>query len=324
MPKISSFLSTVRLHPLRLWGKIGGMKENQKSDKKESKEKTKKQKTKTDEGKRKTAVKTEDRGQKRKKTKTSVKKATAKKPKKKVSFEVDLEKLLQAGVHFGHQAKRWHPKMAAYIWTTRDGVHIFDLVKTAECLRRAAQFVKERVASGDSIIFVGTKRQARAIIKEEATRCGAYYISERWLGGLITNWNQVKKSIDKLVEMKEKKKAGEYEKYTKKENILIDREISRLERFFGGLVGLEGIPEVIFVVDISREKAAVKEAKEKGVKVVALVDTDSNPEVVDYLIPGNDDAVRSVKLIVSTMADAVEEGKQLKPKTKNEKLKTQT
>ncbi len=258
------------------------MKENQKSGKKESKRKTKKA--------------------------SSAKKRTKKKPEKKASFKVDLEKLLQAGVHFGHQAKRWHPKMTAYIWTTRDGVHIFDLVKTAACLKKAAQFVKETVASGGKIIFVGTKRQARAIIKEEAARCGAYYISERWLGGLITNWNQVKKSIDKLIEMKEKKKAGEYEKYTKKENILIDREINRLERFFGGLVGLEGIPEAIFVVDVTREKAAVKEAKEKGVKVVALVDTDSNPEVVDYLIPGNDDAVRSVKLIVSTMADAVIEG----------------
>lgn len=235
---------------------------------------------------------------------------------KESQFSVSLKDLLEAGCHFGHQSRRWHPKMAPFIWQARGGVHIFDLVKTKEQLEKACGAVLELVAEGKVIVFVGTKRQAQAIVKEEAEKAGIPYVSNRWMGGLITNWGQVSKSIEKLVEMKEKKEKGEYDKYTKKENVLIDREISRLEKFFGGLAGLKQIPEAIFVVDIKKEKAAVKEAKMKGLKVFAIVDSNSDPTPVDYLIPVNDDAVRSIKLVVEKFAEAVKKGLELKEKKK--------
>lgn len=225
------------------------------------------------------------------------------------NFKVPLEELLKTGCHFGHQARRWQPKMAPYLYTVRDGIHIFDLAKTQSGLEKACEFVKDLSQKDGKIVFVGTKRQAQAIIKEEASKVGALYVSERWLGGTITNWEEIKKRVDRLSEMKEKKEKGEYEKYTKKENILFDREIARLERFFGGLVGLEELPEAIFVVDTLREETAVKEARRKGVKVVGVVDSNSDPDMVDYVIPSNDDAVRSIKLIVGKIAEAVEAGK---------------
>ena len=224
--------------------------------------------------------------------------------------KVSLKDLLEAGCHFGHQARRWHPKMEPYLYMVRDGVHVFDLAKTKEGLEAAAKFAKDVVLKGGEVVFVGTKRQARAIIVEEAKKAGAPYVSQRWLGGAITNWEQIKKRIDKLLDMKDKRKKGEYKKYTKKEQILLDREIVRLERFFGGLVSLENIPEAIFVVDIKKEEAAVKEARRKDVKVIAVVDSNTNPEMVDYVIPANDDAVGAVKLIVATVAEAVKEGKE--------------
>lgn len=225
------------------------------------------------------------------------------------SFKVPLEELLKAGCHFGHQARRWQPGMAPFLYTVRDGIHIFDLVKTQEGLVKACEFVKEIVQKGGKVVFVGTKRQAQAIIREEAKKAGAPFVSERWLGGTITNWEEIKKRIDRLQEMKEKKEKGEYDKYTKKENILIDREIAKLERFFGGLVGLEDLPEAIFVVDIVREETAVREARRKGVKVIGIVDSNGDPKMVDYVIPSNDDAVRSITLTVGKIAEAVEEGK---------------
>jgi len=223
--------------------------------------------------------------------------------------EITLEELLKAGCHFGHQAKRWHPKMAPYIWTVRDGIHVFDLVKTKAGLDKAAVFAKDTAVRAEKILFIGTKRQARGFVKEEAIRCKMPYMVERWLGGAITNWPQIKKSIDKLLEMKDKRKKGEYKKYTKKENILIDREINRLKRFFGGLVELEDIPAAIFVVDCKKESAAIKEANMKGVKVIGLIDTNTDPVGVDYVIPANDDAIGSIKLIVSCIAEAVISGK---------------
>lgn len=229
-------------------------------------------------------------------------------------FIVPLEELLEAGAHFGHQAKRWDPRMKEYLYGVREGVHIFDLVKTAQALQAGYDFVRDTVARGGAVVFVGTKRQGKDIIKEEAQRVGGYFVSERWLGGTITNWEQIKKSLDKLADMKQKKEAGEYKRYTKRENVLIDREITRLERFFGGLTGLKKIPDAVFVVDIIREVAAVKEANIRGVKVVAMVDSNANPAMVDYLIPANDDAVRSIKLIVAKMADAVAEGKAMAEK----------
>jgi small subunit ribosomal protein S2 len=235
------------------------------------------------------------------------------------SYSVPLETFLEAGSHFGHQSKRWHPNMKPYIWQARDGVHIFDLAKTAEKLEEAAKAVKKLASEGKEIVFVGTKRQAKSIIKEEAERVGIPYINNRWLGGTITNWQQIKRSIDKLKDMQEKLEKGEYEKYTKKEVILIQREINRLKKIVGGIVNLKDVPAAIFIVDIKREDAAVKEAKMKDVEAFAIVDSNCSPEDIDYIIPANDDAVRSIKLIVSTMADAVADGKQIYEKKEGKK-----
>jgi small subunit ribosomal protein S2 len=241
-----------------------------------------------------------------------------------MASDVALKDLLEAGCHFGHQSRRWNPKMKPYLFTKRDGIHIFDLVQTKVGLEKACEFVKDWVAQGKEIVFVGTKRQAQAIIKEEAQKCGMPYVSTRWLGGTITNWEMIKKSIDRLHDLKKKKEEGEFKEYTKKENLLIDREIVRLEKFFGGIAKLEELPEAIFVVDTKREEAAVKEACKKQVKVVAIVDSNSDPDMVDYVIPANDDAVKSIKLIVQKIAEAVEEGKKLgekKGKSKKNKEK---
>ena len=230
--------------------------------------------------------------------------------------KVSLKDLLEAGAHFGHQASRWNPKMKPYLYTVRDKIHIFDLAKTREGLEKACEYVKKTTAEGGKIIFVGTKRQAAAIVKEEAKKAGMPWVCQRWLGGTITNWEQIKKNVEKLVEMKEKKEKGEYKKYTKKEQILIDREIARLEKFFGGLVGLENLPAAIFVVDIKKEKTAVREANRKEIPVVAIVDSNSDPGLVDYVIPANDDAVGAIKLIVGAVAEAAKKGKEAFEKKK--------
>jgi small subunit ribosomal protein S2 len=231
-------------------------------------------------------------------------------------YQVPLTELLEAGCHFGHQVRRWNPKMEEYIYTARDGVHIFDLAKSAEGLKKACEYVRDLISKGGTFLMVGTKRQAKAIVREEALKVGAPFVSERWLGGTVTNWEQIKKSIEKLIEMREKREKGEYKKYTKKENVLINREIDRLERFFGGLVQLKDIPDAVFVVDTHREAVVVREAKAKGVRVVGIVDTNSDPDLVDYVIPANDDAVRSIKLIVSKIAEAFSEGKSIAEKKK--------
>ncbi|MGB9706777.1 MAG: 30S ribosomal protein S2 [Microgenomates group bacterium] len=244
--------------------------------------------------------------------------AKAKKETKQKKSEITLKDLLEAGCHFGHQARRWNPKMRPYLYDVRDGVHIFDLVKTKEGLEAAAAFAKTSAVQGKRIVFVGTKRQVRAIIEEVAKKIGVPYINERWIGGTITNWEQIKKSIDKLIEMTEKRKKGEYKKYTKKEQLLLDREIARLEKFYGGLVGLDDRPEVLFVVDVKKEEAAVREAKKKEVPVIALVDSDSDPDWADWVIPGNDDAVGSIKFIVEKIGEAVKEGKEIFEKKSKE------
>ena len=230
--------------------------------------------------------------------------------KTKSEIKINLKDLLDAGCHFGHQAQRWNPKMAPFLYGVRDGVHIFDLAKTKEGLEKAAEFVKDTVAKGGKIIFVGTKRQAQAIVKEEAQKAKMPFITERWLGGIITNWDNIKKSIDKLQDLKTQKEAGELKKYTKKENILIDREIARLERFFGGLVDLKELPAAIFIIDVKKEQAALREADKKNIPVIAIVDSNSDPDMVDWVIPANDDAVGSIKLIVSLIAEAVKRGQQ--------------
>jgi small subunit ribosomal protein S2 len=238
--------------------------------------------------------------------------------------KITLEELLEAGAHFGHQSRRWNPKMKHYLYGKREGVHIFDLVQTKKRIEEAYEVLKDLVAGGKTVVFVGTKRQASDVIQEEASRAGTPYVAQRWLGGTITNWEQIRRSVKKLADLKEKKAAGEYKKYTKKENILIDREITRLEKFFGGLASLEKIPDALFVVDVKREEAAIKEARQKEILVVALVDSNSDPTLVDFVIPANDDALKTVKLVVSQMADAVIEGRQLAEKKSRPSTKSRS
>jgi len=231
-------------------------------------------------------------------------------------MEIKLKDLLEAGCHFGHQVTRWNPKMKPYIFDARDNVHIFDLVKTKEGLEAAYAFVKDLASQGGKIVLVGTKRQAKDIIREAAIKIGMPYVCERWVGGTITNWEVIKKNIDKLKDLKTKKQAGEFNNYTKKENLLIDREIGRLEQMYGGIADLEKLPEAIFVIDVKKEFGAVKEATERGVKIIGVVDTNSDPSLIDYVIPANDDATKSIELIVNYIAQAIEEGKKGKKKTK--------
>lgn len=223
---------------------------------------------------------------------------------------IDLKELLEAGCHFGHQVQRSYPKMKPYLYGARDGVHIFDLVQTKEAMEKAADFARSVAAAGGKIVFVGTKRQAREIINEEAKKAGMPRVFERWLGGTITNWEEIKKRIGLLKEMRQKREKGEYKKYTKKEQILLDRRISRLEKFFGGLETLEEIPAALFVVDIKREATAVDEARAKNIPVIAIVDSNCNPDLVTHVIPANDDAVGSIKLITQYIAEAVREGRE--------------
>jgi len=236
-------------------------------------------------------------------------------------YTVSLKDLLEAGCHFGHQARRWNPKMEKYIYVKREGVHIFDLGITAERLAEAMEEVRDLVADYKQVVFVGTKRQAAAIIKEEAEKVGAPYVAVRWLGGTITNWDQINKSIKKLTDYTEKKEAGEFKKYTKKENLLIDREINRLDRFLGGLKDIKEIPAAVFVIDVKKEHAVIKEAKMKGVKVIGVVDSNADPDGVDFVIPANDDAVSSIKLIVEKMTEAYADGKALQGKVKSKEAK---
>jgi small subunit ribosomal protein S2 len=227
-----------------------------------------------------------------------------------------LQDLLESGAHFGHQTRRWNPKMKPFIYASRDGVHIFDLTITAARLEAACEFIKQSAAEGKNVVFVGTKRQARPIIREEAVKAGAPFVAERWLGGTITNWEEVGDRIKQLRDMKHKRETGGFDKYTKKERVLIDRQISRLERFLGGLEKLTAPPQVLFVVDTLKEKVAIKEAKNRGLKVVAMVDTNSDPESIAFPIPANDDAVRSIKYIVSRIASAYAEGKAISERNK--------
>lgn len=218
---------------------------------------------------------------------------------------ISLKDLLEAGCHFGHQARRWNPKMKKYIYGERGGVHIIDLVQTKKGLDDACEFVKKLAGEGKIVLFVGTKRQAAGIVKDQAIRIGMPYLTQRWVGGFLTNWQEINKRIRKLYEMKEKREKGEYKVYTKKEQLLLDREIAKLEKFLGGVAKLEKLPDALFVVDTHREEVAVAEANRMGVPVVGVVDTNADPEMVDWVIPSNDDAVKAVELIVRTVADAI-------------------
>lgn len=229
-------------------------------------------------------------------------------------FSIPLDKMLEAGVHFGHLVRRWHPKMKPFIWQAKDGVHIFDLLKTQKCLNEACQEAKKLVSEGKTILFVGTKRQASAIVKEEAKRAGVFYIVTRWPGGLLSNWEQIQKSIKRYNDLKEGLAKGKFNQYTKKERVLLDKEMVRLERLFGGIIDMKRIPDALFIVDILREKSVIKESRNLGLKIFALADSNADPDMADYIIPCNDDAVRSIKLLVEKFADAVIAGKALASK----------
>lgn len=223
---------------------------------------------------------------------------------------VTMKKLLEAGVHFGHQTRRWNPKMAEYIFTERNGIYIIDLQKTSDKVDETYNFIKEVVANGEDILFVGTKKQAQESIKTEALRCGMHYVSQRWLGGMLTNYETIRKRIDRLNSLRVMEEDGTFDLLTKKEVIKLKHETERLEKFLGGIKNMDKLPGALFVVDPRKEKIAVEEARKLYIPVVAIVDTNCDPDEIDYVIPGNDDAIRAVKLLTSIMADAVLEGRQ--------------
>ncbi len=223
---------------------------------------------------------------------------------------ITMKALLEAGVHFGHQTRRWNPKMAQYIFTERNGIYIIDLQKTVKMVGTAYDFIKEVAAEGGEILFVGTKKQAQEAIEAEAKRCGMHYVNQRWLGGMLTNYKTIRKRIDRLHKLGEMEEEGIFDVLPKKEVIELNRERERLEKFLGGIKEMDKTPDALFVVDPRKERIAVNEARILGIPVVAIVDTNCDPDEIDYVIPGNDDAIRAVKLLTGTMADAVLEGKQ--------------
>jgi len=219
-----------------------------------------------------------------------------------------MKQLLESGVHFGHQTRRWNPKMAPYIYGKRNGIHIIDLQKTLRMANEAYQFMRELSAAGGSVLFVGTKRQAATAIREESTRAGQFYIDHRWLGGLLTNFTTVQQSVRRMKDLQRQKEDGVFELMTKKEGIQMQRKLDKLECSLGGIKEMINLPDCLFIVDVFREDLAVEEAHKLGIPVVAVVDSNSDPSKVDYVIPGNDDAIRAVRLFCSKMADAVIEG----------------
>lgn len=227
--------------------------------------------------------------------------------------EVGLNQLLEAGVHFGHQTRRWNPKMRKFIFTERNGIHIIDLRKTVDRLRAAEQVARKTVLSGDRILFVCTKPQLRGIIEEEAERCGAFYVTERWLGGMMTNFETIRQQIRRLKELERGQEENAFEFYTKKERLLLDRERMKLEKYFSGVKDMSRLPGAIFVVDAKREIIAVREANRLDIPVLAITDTNADPDLIDYPIPGNDDAIRSVTLITRAIAEAVLSARQQVP-----------
>ena len=223
---------------------------------------------------------------------------------------ISMKQLLEAGVHFGHQTRRWNPKMAPYIFTERNGIYIIDLQKTVKKIDEAYDFMKEVGATGKPVLFVGTKKQAQAAIEDEAKRCGMYYVNQRWLGGMLTNYKTISARIKRLYDIQKMEEDGTFDKLSKKEVIKLRAEAEKLERFLGGIKEMKGMPGAMFIVDPKKEKIAVKEARILGIPVVGIVDTNCDPDDVDYIIPANDDAIRAVKLIAGKMADAIIEANQ--------------
>jgi len=224
---------------------------------------------------------------------------------------VTMKELLEAGVHFGHETKRWDPKMKPYIFGARNGIYIIDLQKTVQLFKEAYQFVREIVAKGEYILFVGTKKQAQETIHEQATRCSMFYVNHRWLGGMLTNFQTIKRSIDRLNKLEAMKNEEIYNLLPKKEVLELEKERSRLEKSLGGIKSMDRLPGAIFIVDPKKERIAVREARKIGIPSIGIVDTNCNPEEVDYIIPGNDDAIRAIHLFASKVADAVVEGRQI-------------
>ncbi len=224
---------------------------------------------------------------------------------------ITMKELLEAGVHFGHQTKRWNPKMKEYIFGERNGIYIIDLQKTLKMFKEASKFVQELAAEGKIVLFVGTKRQAQDAIAEEATKCGGFYINQRWLGGLLTNWVTVQKSVKRLKELDEMATDGRYELLPKKEVIKLERERKHLQANLAGIKNMSRLPDAVFVVDSNKEQIAVREARKLGIPVVAVVDTNCDPSEVDYVIPGNDDALRAIRLFTSKISESIAEGAQL-------------
>ena len=223
---------------------------------------------------------------------------------------ISMKQLLEAGVHFGHQTRRWNPKMAPYIFTERNGIYIIDLQKTVKKVDEAYDFLRSVAEEGKSILFVGTKKQAQEAVKEEALKSGMFYVNERWLGGMMTNFATIRKSIKRLKELEAMEEDGTFEVLSKKEVLALKREQEKLEKSLGGIKDMEELPGALFIVDPRKERIAVAEAKKLNIPIVAIVDTNCDPDEIDYVIPGNDDAIRAVKLLTSRMADAVIEGRQ--------------
>ena len=223
---------------------------------------------------------------------------------------VSMKQLLEAGVHFGHQTRRWNPKMAPYIYTERNGIYIIDLQKTVKKLKEAYSFVREISANGGSVLFVGTKKQAQDAIKEEAARCGGYYVNARWLGGMLTNFRTMRTRIDRLAQLRKMEEDGTFAMLPKKEVIKHQAEIAKLEKYLGGVKEMKKLPAALFIVDPRKERNAIAEATKLNIPIVAIVDTNCDPDEIDYVIPGNDDAIRAIRLIAATMANAAIEGRQ--------------
>lgn len=221
---------------------------------------------------------------------------------------VTMKQLLETGVHFGHRTRRWNPKMARYIYTERNGVHIIDLQQTVKALEKAYALVRDTVAQGQKVLFVGTKRQAQESIRQEAMRCSMPYVNQRWLGGTLTNWRTIRERIDHLKDLEARKAAGEFELLTKKEGLMLDREIDKLNLRLGGIKDMERLPGVAFVIDVKNEETAVREADRLGIPIVGIVDTNCDPDLIDHVIPANDDAIRAIRLMTSKIADAALEG----------------
>ena len=223
---------------------------------------------------------------------------------------VTMKDLLECGVHFGHQTRRWNPKMATYIFTERNGIYIIDLQKTVKKVEEAYNFVRQLASEGETMLFVGTKKQAQEAVKEEAQRCDMYFVNERWLGGMLTNFQTIQKRISRLRELENMEEKGLFDVLPKKEVITLRHEMERLQKFLGGIKAMHKLPGALFVIDPRKERIAIAEARKLGIPIVAIVDTNCDPDEIDYVIPGNDDAIRAVKLLTAKVADAIMEGRQ--------------